>query len=767
MSEREIMAPNTKSKFGRPQQARASVVRGSRGNRSVVEELESRMLLSTATLSAPTGLVASAPTSSAVVLNWVDHTTTATLGYNITRSTDGKAFSQIAAIAGPTVATYTDKNVTSGTSYYYTVQAYGKDVVSQVTTASIITTTPAAPSGLKAVASDHKITLTWTNNEARANGYLVLRSSDGVNFSQVSKITAAGTTTYADTVLSGVTYKYKVEAYVNTAVSAASNVETATAPVSVPTALIATVVSTGVQLNWTDTNAAPTGYIVLRSVNGGAYTQVAKLTSGTVRTYTDTTAAAGTQDSYEVEGYAGTLVSAASNVATVTLKLATPKVTLSGGTNGVAVAWTASTNATAYVVQRSLDGVTFTTLTTTGNVTTYNDTTAAVGTQYYYRVQATNTVTTSDFSAAVSITPANNDVAVSTRYGNELVINIKSNNNTVSVTQSGNTITLNINGTTTTQATPGAGIFVYSFGSGEKINIDGSVTIRTTVETVEGISAALTSGEANLTAWLNKSDTFSGSGVLHSVGDLVGGVSKAAGASLANPTDAGTTKKANLSLWGTGATVADVNQGSVGDCYFLSSLAAFANTNLATLREAAVDMGDGTYLVQFFKNGAAQFLRISNDFTAGYFNGGFAYAHPGSANTDWAMVLEKAWCYFRTGANTINSINAGWMSEAYSALGVGSTSFSLSSYNDTALYNTISSELASGKPVTMGTSSGTALVQGHAYTIISASRDANGVAHYVVRNPWGVSGDALENSQGFATLTFAQMQQDFAYGCMA
>jgi hypothetical protein len=53
----------------------------------------------------------------------------------------------------------------------------------------------------------------------------------------------------------------------------------------------------------------------------------------------------------------------------------------------------------------------------------------------------------------------------------------------------------------------------------------------------------------------------------------------------------------------------------------------------------------------------------------------------------------------------------------------------------------------------------------HAYTLVSAYLDGSGVAHYVVRNPWGVSGDSLENSQGYATLTYSQMVANFTDGC--
>jgi len=87
--------------------------------------------------------------------------------------------------------------------------------------------------------------------------------------------------------------------------------------------------------------------------------------------------------------------------------------------------------------------------------------------------------------------------------------------------------------------------------------------------------------------------------------------------------------------------------------------------------------------------------------------------------------------------------------------------------SSTALYNSISSELSAGKEVTVGTgNSAPNLVSDHAYTVISCTM-VNGVASYVVRNPWGVSGDSLENSQGYATLTYSQMEANFVDCCEA
>jgi hypothetical protein len=79
----------------------------------------------------------------------------------------------------------------------------------------------------------------------------------------------------------------------------------------------------------------------------------------------------------------------------------------------------------------------------------------------------------------------------------------------------------------------------------------------------------------------------------------------------------------------------------------------------------------------------------------------------------------------------------------------------------------LSSDLNSDDPVTLGTSSDAPnLVSDHAYTLVSVY-EVNGQTYYVVRNPWGFAGDSLENSSGYATLTYSQMVSNFVGGCAA
>lgn len=75
----------------------------------------------------------------------------------------------------------------------------------------------------------------------------------------------------------------------------------------------------------------------------------------------------------------------------------------------VLISWDLTAGATSYKVQRSLDNVTFTDLATVSGsplATQYLDTTAALGTQYWYQVQAINTNGSSAYTTPASAIPA-------------------------------------------------------------------------------------------------------------------------------------------------------------------------------------------------------------------------------------------------------------------------------------------------------------------------------------------------------------------------
>lgn len=84
------------------------------------------------------------------------------------------------------------------------------------------------------------------------------------------------------------------------------------------------------------------------------------------------------------------------------------------GNAQVFLSWDITATATSYSVQRSTDGVTFTSLATPA-VNNYLDTTTVSGTQYWYQVAATNGTGTGSYTTAQSIIPAGSgDLALGT-----------------------------------------------------------------------------------------------------------------------------------------------------------------------------------------------------------------------------------------------------------------------------------------------------------------------------------------------------------------
>jgi len=437
----------------------------------------------------------------------------------------------------------------------------------------------------------------------------------------------------------------------------------------------------------------------------------------------------------------------------------------------VALTWSDPNGGGAgYVVQRASGNGAFKNIATlkVGSARSFTDTTVSASQTYRYRVVAVSGVKLSAPSntASVAVPAPGGDVIVETRYGNELVITSRGAD-TISVAQSGAEITIRANGRTYTQAAPGSGLFIYDRAGNDTISIDPTVRVRTTITSLGAGLDHITSSGANVSVWVDGSDSFKGTGAVHRVNTLAGGVAMAEGAALANPGDAGKTVKPTDSLFGSGPSSGDVNQGGVGDCYFLASLAAFAQVKPSVLTESAVDMGDGTYVVRFYKGGQPVYVRVSNDLSTGPY-AGYQYAHPGPAATIWAPIMEKAFAYFRAGRNSYSSIGGGWMGEAYSDLGVRSSNLWLSDTAERTFYNTVVTDLARGLAVTLGTfGNATAMLPSHAYTLVSAAIDAAGATSYTVRNPWGAKGDSLEDAKGYATLSYAQLKANFVAGAQA
>ncbi len=208
-----------------------------------------------------------------------------------------------------------------------------------------------------------------------------------------------------------------------------------------------------------------------------------------------------------------------------------------------------------------------------------------------------------------------------------------------------------------------------------------------------------------------------------------------------------------------GPSADDVGQGGVGDCYFLSVLASVARTDPWRIRQSVVDLGDGTYAVQFQKNGTSVYVRVDGNLPVASW-GGLAYTDFGAQGSLWVALIEKAWTFARSGSGSYKSIDGGWMDESYTALGSSSQS-TYSAPSGAQLLTLIKGQLDAGKSVTYAAgkpAAGAPLIGSHAYTVISVGLSATGApASLVLRNPWGIDGAGNDGKDdGYVTLTAAQ-----------
>ena len=111
-----------------------------------------------------------------------------------------------------------------------------------------------------------------------------------------------------------------------------------------------------------------------------------------------------------------------------------------------------------------------------------------------------------------------------------------------------------------------------------------------------------------------------------------------------------------------GPSMNDVNQGYLGDCYLLSSLAEVACKNPNAINSMFTVNGNNTYGVRFYVNGTAEYVTVNNQLA----DGGNVFNY---GTNLWASLAEKAYAQLQAGGVvTGNSVNYG---NSYSTIGNG------------------------------------------------------------------------------------------------
>lgn len=193
----------------------------------------------------------------------------------------------------------------------------------------------------------------------------------------------------------------------------------------------------------------------------------------------------------------------------------------------------------------------------------------------------------------------------------------------------------------------------------------------------------------------------------------------------------------------------DINQGNINDCWLMASLAEVALRDTNAIKNMFIDNGDGTYTVQFFRRGKADYVTVDKQlpvFSGGNHKGqlifGDLYTLPdNSKNVLWDNLAEKAFIEMQaswgSGTNSYRSIGGGKPRYSLSVivghaaklydLGVATFNFAVSAWNAGRLLTLSSNHY---EKVSLG------VLPKHTYAITEYNPLTN---QFKLFNPWGLN----------------------------
>jgi hypothetical protein len=220
-------------------------------------------------------------------------------------------------------------------------------------------------------------------------------------------------------------------------------------------------------------------------------------------------------------------------------------------------------------------------------------------------------------------------------------------------------------------------------------------------------------------------------------------------------------------------SVSDINQGAVGDCYFVAALGAIANQAPSAIESMFVDNGNGTYGVRFYLGGTPVYVTVDSQLVS---QGG-SLLFDRSTTDLWAGLAEKAFAELDSsgylgrslptnsyaaidnadnwsGQGCMSSDVFSWITDCHSV------NYSYSSYNFYNDKQIFINAINSGLEVSVGTfgatqdSNGrTCFVSNHEFYIVGYDSTTG---DFILRNPWGVQANQYWNT------TFEASMNDIA-----
>lgn len=225
-------------------------------------------------------------------------------------------------------------------------------------------------------------------------------------------------------------------------------------------------------------------------------------------------------------------------------------------------------------------------------------------------------------------------------------------------------------------------------------------------------------------------------------------------------------------LFRNGASPADAEQGSLGDCYFVAGMASLAAAMPDAVMRAMRPMDDGSVEVTFHERDvvSGQFHPVKIRVDAELYARGDSPLY-GKAKGDkqsmelWFPLMEKAWATWKGGYDTVGK--GGVQNQVFEAvLGRPAGWWEMGPQSDPQqVWDTIQVTLENKLPLGAATLSlddgryaNTGVYANHGYSVLGAE-EVNGERFVTLRNPWG-SGEP-RNGDGADDGVFKLKLDDF------
>jgi Calpain family cysteine protease/RTX calcium-binding nonapeptide repeat (4 copies) len=217
-----------------------------------------------------------------------------------------------------------------------------------------------------------------------------------------------------------------------------------------------------------------------------------------------------------------------------------------------------------------------------------------------------------------------------------------------------------------------------------------------------------------------------------------------------------------------GPSVFDINQGVLGDCYYLAAIGAATYSDPDVIRARVADFGDGTYGVHLGEN----YYRVDNRLVVDKpGDQRTAYVSLGEKGSVWATVMEKAFCHHRMQLDSYQSIEGGFsydvFVEAFQSPDAQQVWFNHDSTDQLTPEQhsaVIIEMMEGGYAPTLGVDfavDGTGLLSAHQYVVLDYNLNVFGLVESIrVYNPWGIDGVAPTSgdpNDGIITVTLQML----------